>query len=69
MLTRTTAEYYARRGVLVNSVDTGWVSSAIKTWKAPPLTTTDAAFRILNPVLSQSAVYGKLFKNYAVVDW
>ena len=69
MLTRTTAEYYARRGVLVNSVDTGWVSSAIKTWKAPPLTTTDAAFRILNPVLSQSSVYGKLFKNYSVVDW
>eukprot|EP00754_Rhynchopus_humris_P029970 Rhum_TRINITY_DN15246_c1_g1::Rhum_TRINITY_DN15246_c1_g1_i2::g.146078::m.146078 len=69
MLTRTTAEYYARRGVLVNSVDTGWVSSAIKTWKAPPLTTVDAAFRILNPVLSQSGVYGKLFKNYAVVDW
>lgn len=69
MLTRSGANFYAKFGVLMNSVDTGWVSSAISTFKEPPLTAQDAACRILHPILSGSFEYGKLFKDYRVVDW
>lgn len=33
MLTRSASSYYARHGILMNSVDTGWISSGIETWK------------------------------------
>ena len=69
MLTRSCSEYYARNGILVNSVDTGWVSSALPAYRAPPLTDLDAAFRVLHPILSGSFKYGKLYKNYKEVDW
>ncbi|KAG2382069.1 hypothetical protein C9374_005861 [Naegleria lovaniensis] len=69
MLTRSGANYYAKMGILMNSVDTGWVSSAVATFKEPPLTTQDAACRILHPILSGTFEYGKLFKDYRVVDW
>jgi len=69
MLTRSAAPYYAKCGILMNSVDTGWISSAIKTFQAPPLSCEDGAYRILHPILTSSLEYGKLFKNYHQVDW
>ena len=69
MLTRTSSHYYAKMGILINSVDTGWVSSALPTFKEPPLTLQDATKRILHPILIGSFEYGKLYKNYKVVDW
>jgi NAD(P)-dependent dehydrogenase (short-subunit alcohol dehydrogenase family) len=69
MLTRSVAPYYAKKGILVNSVDTGWVSSAVATFKAPPLTCADGAARILYPIMSQSLEYGCLFKNYTKARW
>ncbi|KAL9648981.1 hypothetical protein ABK040_008360 [Willaertia magna] len=70
MLTRSAANYYAKLGILMNSVDTGWISSSIKTFREPPLTVEDGASRILYPILIGSFEYGKLFKDYKVVeDW
>ncbi|EFC43006.1 hypothetical protein NAEGRDRAFT_58420 [Naegleria gruberi] len=69
MLTRSGANQFAKSGILMNSVDTGWVSSAIKTFKDPVLNCEDAAYRILYPILSGSLDYGKLYKDYKVVDW
>jgi len=69
MLTRSGADYYAKNGILVNSVDPGWISSAITTWKEPPLTVRDGAMRLLHPILTESTECGKLYKNYEVVEW
>ncbi|KAL9641657.1 hypothetical protein ABK040_016888 [Willaertia magna] len=69
MLTRSASNYYAKLGILMNSVDTGWISSSIETFKEPPLTVEDGAFRILYPILSGSFVYGKLFKDYKETAW
>jgi hypothetical protein len=61
MMTLTGARDYAREGVLMNSVDTGWVtdmspggvgaSAALhETFVGPPLDDDDGAARVLDPV-------------------
>ncbi|KAF0979515.1 hypothetical protein FDP41_001432 [Naegleria fowleri] len=69
MLTRSAASYYAKKGILMNSADTGWISSAIETFMEPPLNISDGAYRILHPILTASLDYGKLYKNYHEIKW
>ncbi|KAG2385687.1 hypothetical protein C9374_003502 [Naegleria lovaniensis] len=69
MLTRSAASYYSKKGILMNSADTGWVSSAIETFMDPPLDVQDGAYRILHPILTASLDYGKLYKNYHEIKW
>jgi NAD(P)-dependent dehydrogenase (short-subunit alcohol dehydrogenase family) len=69
MLTRSGASHYAKNGILMLSVDTGWISSSVETHTLPPLTCEDGAARILDPIMTQSRNYGILLKNYQQVDW
>jgi NAD(P)-dependent dehydrogenase (short-subunit alcohol dehydrogenase family) len=82
MLTRTAASAYAQDKILMNAVDPGWVSSdqhAAKQaqtgkvpHKIPPLALEDASARICAPILDCLAgypVWGKLLKNYQIIDW
>lgn len=82
MMTRTSAEDFAGSGILMNSVDVGWVSTGNPIEKKQrlaeqghvmPLDIHDAASRIYDPVASalntELRLWGKLFKNYKIVDW
>lgn len=85
MLTCTTAIDLAQSRILINSVDTGWVTdmapggvgalAAIHaTQVAPPLDEVDGAARVLDPVFMHvqdpTWVYrGKLWKDYKIVRW
>ena len=81
MITRTSAEDYAGRGIYMVSVDPGWVSHegppsaqarAAAIGFAPPLDFDDAAARLLDPVargLAGRPVYGVLLKDFAEVPW
>ncbi|VAW73680.1 L-fuco-beta-pyranose dehydrogenase [hydrothermal vent metagenome] len=81
MLTRTSADDYAKDNIYMVSVDPGWVSNegpANQVEKAmidgihPPLEMVDAAVRILDPItqaLAGQPVYGVLLKNFCEVDW
>ena len=69
MLTRSSSHYFAGHGVLMNGVDTGWISSGIQTYKEPPLTCEDGAARILHPILSSSGKYGLLLKDFEPTHW
>ncbi|KAG2383518.1 hypothetical protein C9374_004189 [Naegleria lovaniensis] len=70
MMTRSAANFFAKHGILMNSVDTGWISSALpETFKTPPLSPKDGALRILDTILTGSFAYGKLFKNYQETEW
>ncbi|KAL9646121.1 hypothetical protein ABK040_007999 [Willaertia magna] len=69
MLTRSSDSYFAKNGIIMNSVDTGWISSSIKTFQTPPLTCEDGAARILYPILTSSIRYGVLYKDFKVASW
>jgi NAD(P)-dependent dehydrogenase (short-subunit alcohol dehydrogenase family) len=83
MMTRTSAPDYARDGVFMNSVDTGWVTdedpAAIAARKVeehgfhPPLDIVDGAARICDPIfsglLTGNHVYGQFLKDYMPTDW
>eukprot|EP01080_Neovahlkampfia_damariscottae_P008102 gene8102-12563_t len=69
MLTRTSSSLYAQQGILMNSVDPGWVSSMVPSYKKPILDCEDGAARILNPILSDYQKYGKLLKNFKEIQW
>ncbi|KAL0484692.1 hypothetical protein AKO1_006631 [Acrasis kona] len=69
MLTRTLASEYARNGIIMNSVDTGWVSSAIKTFREAPLDADNGAARVLFPIIKNNDEYGVLYKNYKPANW
>jgi len=69
MLTRSAASHCARHGIIMVSADTGWVSSAISTFKSPPLTCEDGAARILDPVMTNSLEYGVLLKDFRKIPW
>lgn len=83
MLTRTSAVDYARDGIYMNSVDTGWVTdedpAALAAMKRevhgfhPPLDIVDGAARICDPIfaglLTGEHAFGRFFKDYFPTDW
>jgi NAD(P)-dependent dehydrogenase (short-subunit alcohol dehydrogenase family) len=83
MLTRTSAADYARDGIHMNSVDTGWVTdedpAALAARKReehgfhPPLDIVDGAARICDPIFSGlrtgTHAYGLFFKDYLPAPW
>jgi NAD(P)-dependent dehydrogenase (short-subunit alcohol dehydrogenase family) len=83
MMTRTSAADYARDGIHMNSVDTGWVTdedpAALAVRKTevhgfhPPLDVVDGAARICDPIFSGFLTgqhrWGLFFKDYAPTDW
>lgn len=84
MLTVTCAADLARHRVLVNAVDTGWVTDMApggkgrkaalhETHVGPPLDEEDGAARVLDPVfmhvLSGFKEHGLFWKHYRVASW
>tara|TARA_B100000029_G_scaffold426162_1_gene434911 strand:- start:761 stop:2335 length:1575 start_codon:yes stop_codon:yes gene_type:complete len=83
MLTRTSAQDYARDGIHMNSVDTGWITdedpaeiAQRKTEELgfhPPLDQVDAAARICDPIidgfLTGEHQWGQFLKDYQVDNW
>jgi len=69
MLTRSAAHFYSKKGIIMNAVDPGWISSAFETFIKPPLSIEDGAYRILEPILRNTKDYGNLYKDYKRVEW
>jgi NAD(P)-dependent dehydrogenase (short-subunit alcohol dehydrogenase family) len=83
MMTRTSAPDYARDGIHMNAVDTGWVTDEDPVAHAlrkqavhdfqPPLDVVDGAARILDPLFSglNSGIHasGVFFKDYRPAAW
>ena len=82
MLTKTSAEEFAKDHIYMNSVDVGWVSTgAIEPLRQkqfskgyiPPLDSVDGAARIFHPIEevinNNNIFYGVLLKDYKKVDW
>lgn len=83
MMTRTSAADYAKDGIFMNSVDTGWVTdedvpeiAARKTAENgfhPPLDIVDGAARIVDPILdginTGHHVWGQFLKDYRPTSW
>ncbi len=83
MLTRTSAPDYAKDGIHMNSVDTGWVTDEDPAHLAerkreehgfhPPLDIVDGAARIVDPIFSGlntgQHASGVFFKDYLPTDW
>ena len=83
MMTRTSAPEFARDGIHMNSVDTGWVTdedpfdkTVVKEEEqrfAPPLDSIDGAARVLDPIFSgfHSGVHcwGQFLKDYQPTRW
>ena len=83
MLTLTSAADYAKSGIFMNAVDTGWItdedpaqlSRAKKEMHdfEPPLDIVDGAARLLDPVfdgiLTGKQVWGKFLKDYKPTEW
>ncbi|CAJ1375157.1 unnamed protein product [Effrenium voratum] len=85
MMTHTSCKDMFRRRILMNCVDTGWVTDMApggvgsvaathETWVGPPLDEEDGAARVLDPVFSHLKdctwlLRGRFFKNYYVAGW
>jgi len=83
MMTRTSAADYARDGIHMNAVDTGWVTDEdpvahatrkrIEHGFEPPLDIVDGAARILDPLFwgLRTGVHasGQFFKDYRPSSW
>jgi NAD(P)-dependent dehydrogenase (short-subunit alcohol dehydrogenase family) len=83
MMTRTSAADYARDGIFMNSVDTGWVTDedplhhAVRKMEDcgfhPPLDIVDGAARIVDPIFdginSGRHVWGQFLKDYKPTAW
>jgi NAD(P)-dependent dehydrogenase (short-subunit alcohol dehydrogenase family) len=83
MMTLTSAPDYAKDGIFMNAVDTGWVTDEDPVMHAerkvqeldfqPPLDIVDGAARIVDPVTSSENtgefVWGNFFKDYRHTNW
>ncbi|MBI2395822.1 MAG: SDR family oxidoreductase [Deltaproteobacteria bacterium] len=83
MMTRTSAPDYAKDGIHMNSVDTGWITDEdpieIANRKvdvhgfSPPLDVVDGAARIVDPIfdgfLTGEHRFGLFLKDYAPAPW
>ena len=83
MLTLTSAPDYAKSGIFMNAVDTGWVSDEDPALHAarkkddldfqPPLDIVDGAARVCDPIfsglLSGEHSWGIFFKDYKPTAW
>ena len=83
MMTRTSAPDYARDGIFMNSVDTGWVTdedvahiAERKTRESgfqPPLDIVDGAARIVDPIFdgmnTGRHLWGQFLKDYRPTAW
>ena len=82
-MTLTSAPEYAKSGIYMNAVDTGWVTDedpialAQKKVEAfdfqPPLDIVDGAARVVDPVFvaenGGELCFGKFFKDYKPTSW
>jgi NAD(P)-dependent dehydrogenase (short-subunit alcohol dehydrogenase family) len=83
MMTLTSAPEYAKSGIYMNAVDTGWVTDedpsvhsarkqAVHDFQ-PPLDIVDGAARVVDPVFTGYNtgvhLFGKFFKDYSPTDW
>ncbi|NUR27451.1 MAG: SDR family NAD(P)-dependent oxidoreductase [Catenulispora sp.] len=81
MLTRTSAETLAARGIYLSSVDTGWITDEkpapararhAETGFRTPLDIIDGAARIYHPIVSGEngePLHGVFLKDYKAVAW
>ena len=83
MMTLTSAPDYAKDGIFMNAVDTGWVTDEDPAHFAqrklneldfqPPLDIVDGAARVCDPffhgLLTGEHVWGKFLKDYKPTDW
>jgi NAD(P)-dependent dehydrogenase (short-subunit alcohol dehydrogenase family) len=84
MMTRTSGEDYAKDGIYMNSVDTGWVTDENPTPKRtriqedrgffPPLDIFDGMARIYHPIAQglngeEEPLFGLFLKDYAPCPW
>jgi NAD(P)-dependent dehydrogenase (short-subunit alcohol dehydrogenase family) len=83
MMTLTSAADYAKDGIFMNAVDTGWVTDEDPAVFAerkqqdldfqPPLDIVDGAARVVDPVISSENsgqfVWGNFFKDYHHTAW
>ena len=83
MLTHTSAGDFAKYGIFMNAVDTGWVTDedpiALSQFKQdvhdfqPPLDIVDGAARVCDPffdgILTGKHWVGKFLKDYFPIDW
>jgi NAD(P)-dependent dehydrogenase (short-subunit alcohol dehydrogenase family) len=83
MMTLTSAPDYAKDGIFMNAVDTGWVTDEDPAMHAerkqqeldfqPPLDIVDGAARVVDPVMTSENTgqyaWGNFFKDYRHTQW
>ncbi len=83
MMTLTSAPDYAKDGILMNAVDTGWVTDEDPAHHAhrkindlgfqPPLDIVDGAARVIDPIFTiangDAPYFGRFLKDYKPTNW